>query len=759
MRRWFLFRWLMVVVLSGAVLAQESGTFPNAASQSSTLVPRLIRFSGVLKNAEEAPRTGVVGLTFALYKEQQGGAPLWLETQNVELDAQGRYGVLLGASKAEGLPLDLFAGNEARWLGVQIAGETESASGGRVLLVSVPYALKAAEAETLGGRPASAFLTSEMLGTSAGTLRGPNRRLGRSGANTSRQIKLSCTVGLSGCTAATIQSGIASFLAKFSDSSTLVNSLIFDTGTRVGLGTQTPFFQIDIQNTDTSAAGANLFRIQSPSVNGATMHFISTGTNGRHWGFGSNFILGLGEFGIYDYTAQASRLWIDASGRIGLGTTMPAFLLDLQNNDAGAGGAAMFRIQTPSSNGALMRFVSRAPNGREYAFGSNFILGQGEFGIYDYTALATRFFIGANGNVGIGTISPSGPLEVDGNTGTATIIGNQNATTGAVDGVDGITASTSGTGVFGSATAASGGTWGVFGRSDSTGGTGVEGFSSAASGGTIGVYGQADSSSGAGVQGYAPATSGTTFGILGQADSPSGRAVEGVATATGGIGVFGVASATSGFAVGVEGKTTSVGGAAGVLWNTAGGDILQAFSGSPAVGKLRIDGNGAISAPSGTVIISGNASVSGTLTKGAGSFKIDHPLDPAKKYLSHSFVESPDMKNIYDGVVVLDKHGQAWVQLPDYFQALNKDFRYQLTCIGGYAPVYIAQKISRNRFKIAGGRRGLEVSWQVTGTRQDAYANAHRIVVEKEKPAAERGKYLHPELFEQPESERATLQN
>jgi hypothetical protein len=146
----------------------------------------------------------------------------------------------------------------------------------------------------------------------------------------------------------------------------------------------------------------------------------------------------------------------------------------------------------------------------------------------------------------------------------------------------------------------------------------------------------------------------------------------------------------------------------------------------------------------------GNVVVTGTLSKGGGSFKIDHPLDPANKYLSHSFVESPDMKNIYDGVVVLDQHGQAWVQLPDYFEALNKDFRYQLTCVGGYAPVYVAQEIRDGRFSIAGGQPGLKISWQVTGTRQDAYATAYRIPVEELKPAAERGKYLHPELFEKP---------
>ncbi|MGH8016557.1 MAG: hypothetical protein ACREBV_10215, partial [Candidatus Zixiibacteriota bacterium] len=115
---------------------------------------------------------------------------------------------------------------------------------------------------------------------------------------------------------------------------------------------------------------------------------------------------------------------------------------------------------------------------------------------------------------------------------------------------------------------------------------------------------------------------------------------------------------------------------------------------------------------------SGALHCTGTLTKGAGAFKIDHPLDPENKYLQHSFVESPDMKNIYDGVVILGANGAASVQLPDWFVALNRDFRYQLTAIGAPGPnLYISQEISNNGFAIAGGQSGMKVSWQVTGIR------------------------------------------
>ena len=150
---------------------------------------------------------------------------------------------------------------------------------------------------------------------------------------------------------------------------------------------------------------------------------------------------------------------------------------------------------------------------------------------------------------------------------------------------------------------------------------------------------------------------------------------------------------------------------------------------------------------------SGKVRVTGTLEKAGGSFKIDDPIDPANKYLSHSFVESPDMKNIYDGVVALDATGVAEVTMPAWFTALNQDFRYQLTAIGAPGPnLYIAEEIHENQFKIAGGTAGMKVSWQVTGIRHDAWANANRIPVEEDKPGVEKGSYLHPELFGQPAS-------
>ncbi len=150
----------------------------------------------------------------------------------------------------------------------------------------------------------------------------------------------------------------------------------------------------------------------------------------------------------------------------------------------------------------------------------------------------------------------------------------------------------------------------------------------------------------------------------------------------------------------------------------------------------------------------GNVTVDGTLTKTAGSFKIDHPLDPSNMYLSHSFVESPDMMNVYNGNAVLDGTGEAVVVLPDWLEVLNRDFRYQLTAIGAPGPnLYVAEKVSGNQFRIAGGESGMEVSWQVTGIRQDRYAEEHRIQVEELKSPQDAGKYLHPELYGAPWTE------
>ena len=273
------------------------------------------------------------------------------------------------------------------------------------------------------------------------------------------------------------------------------------------------------------------------------------------------------------------------------------------------------------------------------------------------------------------------------------------------------------------------GDFGVVGVTDTV--VGVGGIANSGEGGQfssntgLGLFGESDS--GVGIEAFSSSNEGlisfsqTTAAILGIAEGN-----QPTATGFGPDGVVG--EATAGVGTGVVAINTD-----------ASGDALLAIN------------QGSSSGPAALFV--GNVTVAGNLSKSSGSFQIDHPLDPANKYLYHSFVESPDMMNIYNGDVTLDEKGQAAVQLPDWFESLNQDFRYQLTAIGAPGPnLYIAEKVHGNSFKIAGGQPGSEVSWQVTGIRHDAWANAHRVPVESAKPAAELGSYIHPELLGAPAS-------
>src|SRR5580698_2751430 len=156
---------LAVLVCFGSLISaaqQNNVSMPVAAVSA---VPRLVNFSGKAVDAQGKTVAGSAGVTFSIYREQTGGAPIWIETQNMQADSKGSFTAQLGATKNGGLPVDLFSTNEPRWLGVRINGGEEQ---GRVLLLSVPYALKAADAETIGGLPPSAFmLAAPTAGASA----------------------------------------------------------------------------------------------------------------------------------------------------------------------------------------------------------------------------------------------------------------------------------------------------------------------------------------------------------------------------------------------------------------------------------------------------------------------------------------------------------------------------------------------------------------------------------------------------------------
>ncbi len=230
-------------------------------------------------------------------------------------------------------------------------------------------------------------------------------------------------------------------------------------------------------------------------------------------------------------------------------------------------------------------------------------------------------------------------------------------------------------------------------------------------------------------------------GVIG--DNTFGEAV--VGRNRGGNGVGAVVGRNDSSGYGVRGFNTKNGygvlGQAGISGGTGTAGRFENVNAANTSDALQVVTNSAGNAArfTGNVVVNGNLTVSGTVAKGGGSFRIDHPLDPENKYLYHSFVESPDMMNVYNGVIRLDGNGEAWVELPNWFEALNRDFRYQLTPVGAPGPnLYIAEEVAGNRFKIAGGAAGAKVSWQVTGIRHDTYANEHRIQVEVEKTEADK---------------------
>jgi hypothetical protein len=245
--------------------------------------------------------------------------------------------------------------------------------------------------------------------------------------------------------------------------------------------------------------------------------------------------------------------------------------------------------------------------------------------------------------------------------------------------------------------------------------------------GTTGVMGVNSGTGGFGTMGYASNANGTGAAMIGY---------------SAGYGAGVVASSAKGD--GVSGSTNNPANA-GVAANSpsyvTGGTALKATaSGTGSVGLRATGGAGGAAA-----IFTGNVQVVGTLSKSAGSFKIDNPIDPRRQFLSHSFVESPDMKNIYDGIVTTDAHGLATVTMPSWFDALNAHFRYQLTVVGrSFARAIVWTELAHRAFTIRTSEPGVKVSWQVTGIREDAYAKAHRIPVVEEKTGSERGHLLTP---------------
>ncbi len=320
---------------------------------------------------------------------------------------------------------------------------------------------------------------------------------------------------------------------------------------------------------------------------------------------------------------------------------------------------------------------------------------------------------------------------------------------------------------------------GAYGGTAGTNGRGVEGYASNTDNGLhYGGYFEARGSNGSGVRAYTAGLN--SYGVYGESTGEMGRGVYGWASQTSpaaenfggyfkssggqGIGVYGEAvnnnnvanyggkfladGSNTGYGIYAEATGANGFGVYGLASNTANVLNYGGYFVSDGLYGRAIYGEAPSTGYAG--YFNGNVLVTGTISKGSGSFKIDHPLDPENKYLYHSFLESPDMMNIYNGNIITDGSGDATVFLPEWFDALNKDFKYQLTVIGDFAQAIIYKEIRNNQFSIKTDKPNIEVSWQVTGIRHDAFANKNRIQVEEEKNIRERGKYLHPEAFGKP---------
>ena len=684
---------------------------PPAAS-APTAVPALIPYSGAGVGADGRAITGEVPVTFMIYKDEVGGDPLFTESQTAAFDTTGHYAVELGATLSSGIPIDLFGTGEARWLEVQIAGAKAQP---RALLVSVPYALKAGDASTLGGLPASAYALAAGSGAAAINPL----------AITSDTTSTVTTTG-----------GVINKVAKFSGANTIVSSTLYDNGTEVGIGTTSPTSTLSVTGT---------FAVDGASTLNGALDLNPVGTATSSGGTDS----------------QQLKIYASAYNSSSKVAVTPHFIWQTEptGNNTSSPGGTLNLLASPNSGGSVETGFYLNTNGTmHFATGQTFP-GTGAGTITGVSAGTGLTGGGTSGNVTLaintgvvpelaGTNSFSGSdtfvkslyedLDVN--------IDNKNANAGGIS--PGLRlGSASGEGMASKRTSG-GNQYGVDLFTDYTSRLAINAAGQVGIG-TADTFNSAQltvtSASGEGVQGFGASASQNYAGAGGDFTGGNGTGIDGATglyanagTSDTGYGGFG-SEISGGY------STSGEGGTGGYF---AGGN---SNSGSGGYGIFAVGGESDSTGDQADAAeLDGNVLIVGSVTYDDASTKIDHPLDPANKYLTQTSVQSSEMVNMYSGNVTTDAQGMATVQLPDWFEAENGDLRYQLTTLGQAAQTWIAQKISNHQFKIATSTANVEVSWQITGVRQDAYAKAHPLVVEQEKGVRERGFYRHPELYGQP---------
>lgn len=657
----------------------------TAAAATSAQVPRLVRFSGTATNVSDNAAAGVVntpgrvvGVTFSLYAEQTGGAPLWSEVQNVQVDHTGHYTVMLGSSQPDGLPLSLFTAAQAQWLGVRVEAQAEQP---RVMLLSVPYALKAADAETFGGKPPSAFVSAPSSGGS------PESSSVLNGSVGSPKVKNEHPLGLTG-------SGTTDYIPLWTNASNLTSSVIFQgSGHEIGIGTSNPVTPLEV-------TGNNSISILDVTQTGAAGSAISgdvTATSGHG-------------YGVTGTTSSPA-----GTGVVGV-------------NDATTGNAVGTAGSSSSSTGVGVLGVSASTTGVNY-------------GVSGSTASPVGVgVLGENLNtsgVGYGVVGNSSSSDGVG------LNGNASSTTGANFGVFGQSFSTSGTGVSGAALATTGFAVGVAGNSDSTSGVGVVGTATAATGSAFGVKGVSGSSTGVGVLGIADTTAGANLGVEGMNSSPAGAGVQGtnssttgsafgvaaLTVSTGGIAMYAVAvepSITTGAArpVAVWGSTNQSGGIA-VAGTADDGYALAAANYSSNSATVRfenqVDDDTALimrlTSNFGDCIIdvSGNLLCSGTKSAVV-------PVDGGTRKVALYAVEAPENWFEDAGSARL-ANGSAVVHLESIFaQTVNSGVEYHvfLTPKGDCKGLYVANETAAS-FEVrelGGGTTNIAFDYRIMARRK-----------------------------------------
>ena len=574
----------LVLLLGIGLVCSLLSTAQESTSNPSSMVPRLVSFSGKTTDTQGNALSGIVGVTFAIYKDQTDGSPLWLETQNVQADAKGNYTAQLGAAKPDGLPLDLFSSGEARWLGVTINGGQEQP---RVLLLSVPYALKAADAETIGGLPPSAFVLAAPPPNYPASTSAP--RPGTANASPSP-----LTLGGGGTT---------DFVPLWTpNGTTLGNSVMFQSGTgtstKIGINTTKPASTLDVSGAETvrgnlslpatGTAGATSGKNSQPTTltssayNSSTKAAVSQNFRWQSEPAGNNTASPSGTlnllFGSGSNTPTETGLNISSNGQIAFasGQTFPgAGTITGVTTAAGSGltGGGTSGNVTLGVDSTQVPFLgtSNTFTGNQTVNGSltaSALSGNGA----SLTNLNASNLTA--GTVPVSVLSGTYNINISGNAATASSV---SGTTGAFSGSNStqiVSVTQSGSGSALAATAASGGGgagvygsgyWGLYG----TGITGVYG-----TGGASGLTGVSSTSNGYGViayggssGGYGVYGNGGAYGLYGSSGG-NGTGVYGYNSSNASYGQLG--TSVSGNATGVYGNSSTYGIYGNGFWGLYG---------------------------------------------------------------------------------------------------------------------------------------------------------------------------------------------